>query len=134
MKKSLRRLTIALLCVCLVTINPPAKADTLKNAVIAVFVGVAVGGAAIGVGIYFLVRRPPSLTGCATTGSGGLSLLNEGDQQTYTLIGDTLTIKPGDRIRVSGKKKKKEVTGTRDFLVEKVSKDYGPCKLQPATP
>lgn len=134
MTRTLRRLTIVVLCVCLLTVNKPAKADSLQNAAIAAAVGIAVAGAAIGVGIYFLVRRPPSLTGCASTTANGLSLLNEADQQTYVLTGDTVTIKLNDRVRLSGKKKKRDATGSRSFLVEKVSKDFGPCKLQTATP
>jgi hypothetical protein len=43
------------------------------------------------------------------------------------LIGDIANIKTGDRIRISGKKNKKDASGKRDFLVEKLTKDYGPC-------
>jgi hypothetical protein len=42
------------------------------------------------------------------------------------------SVKPGDRVRVSGKKKASG--GVQPFLVEKVSKLLGACKVQPATP
>lgn len=42
-------------------------------------------------------------------------------------IGDVAGIKPGSRVRVSGKKEKS--SGTAQFLVEKVSKDFGACSV-----
>jgi hypothetical protein len=97
--------------------------------VIIALVGV---GALIGVGVYFAVHHGHSLKGCASPGPGGMQLLNEGDQQTYALAGDVDGIKAGNRVRVSGNKKK--VTGnSRQFVATKLSKDYGPCKIQPAT-
>jgi len=128
MKSSLRhKLTTILLCASLLLLPKSANADELKND--AIKAGVAIGfvGAAIGVGIYYLVRRAPSITGCAVSSPGGLSLQNEGDRQTYMLIGDIANIKTGDRIRISGKKNKKDASGKRDFHVEKLTKDYGPC-------
>jgi hypothetical protein len=50
------------------------------------------------------------------------------------LMGDTADIKAGDRIRVKGKKKKKDSPAGGKFLVEKLAKNYGPCKALPATP
>lgn len=130
----LRHKTTALvLCVCLLLLPRPAKADIgiSQGQVIGIGVAIAAIGAAIGVGVYFLVRKPPSVTGCVSSGPNGLTLRNESDQQTFSLIGDTAAIKPGDRIRVSGKKKKTETSGKRDFLVEKQGKDYGPCRVAP---
>jgi hypothetical protein len=136
LKSSVRhKFTALLLCISLLLIPKQAKAGFLSGGqVVGIFVGVAAIGAAIGVGIYFAVRRGPSITGCAVSSASGLSLQNEGDQETYTLIGDTAGIKIGDRIKVSGKKKKKDPSGSRDFLVEKLAKDHGPCKVLPATP
>lgn len=62
----------------------------------------------------------------------GLDLQSESDKQTYLLIGDTATIKAGDRVKVAGKRKKKDASGAQHFLVERVGKDYGPCTV-PAT-
>lgn len=98
-----------------------------------VVIGIAAVGAGIGVGIYFAVRHNRSLTGCASSGQNGLQLQSEGDHQVYALIGDVATVKPGDRVRVSGKKRKSS-GGAQPFLVEKVSRDFGACKVQPAAP
>jgi hypothetical protein len=129
-----RRLTALLLCLSFLLTPKPAKADIISSGqVAAIGVGIAAIGAAIGVGIYFLVRKPPSITGCAASGSEGLSLRNEDDANTYTLIGDTASIKPGERVRVSGKKKK-DPSGQHSFLVEKVSRNYGACQVAAAKP
>jgi hypothetical protein len=67
--------------------------------------------------IYYLVRQPPTITGCAIAGANGLTLQSEGDHQTFFLIGDTATVKAGDRVKVKGKKQKKDAAGNRNFLV-----------------
>jgi hypothetical protein len=129
-----RKLTALLLCAALLLTPKPAKADILSSGqVAAIGVGIAAIGAAIGVGIYFLVRKPPSITGCATQGADGLTLRNESDTETYTLIGDTISIKAGERVRVSGKKKK-GTSGEHKFLVDKVSHNYGACQVASANP
>jgi hypothetical protein len=90
-------------------------------------------GAAIGVGIYF-ARRGHRLTGCAAPSPNGLQLQNEGDHRTYALTGNVAAIKPGEIVRVSGKKEKHDAAGGRPFLVKKLSKDFGTCKVRPTTP
>jgi hypothetical protein len=97
--------------------------------VAAVIAGVGVG---IGLGVYFAIRRNHSLTGCAVAGANGLELQNRGDQHSYALIGQLADIKPDDRVRVSGKKEKKEASAPQQFLVEKLNKNFGPCNAQPA--
>jgi hypothetical protein len=74
-----------------------------------------------------------TLHGCVSSAPNSLLLLNEGDQQKYDLIGDTAAVKIGERVKVSGKKKK-DTSGKRYFLVEKLSKSYGACKVSPAAP
>ena len=101
--------------------------------VVLIFVGVAVIGAAVGVGIYLVARKPPARTGCVQTTATGLQLKAESDAELYTLVGDTALIKPGDRVKVSGKRKKKDSSGPRLFVVDKVVKDYGACTVA-ATP
>ena len=88
--------------------------------------GIAVIGAAIGIGIYVAIRHGSTITGCAASGPDGLVLENEGDHQTYTLMGDVGAVKAGERVRVSGKKKKAH-DATHRFLVDKVKRDFGAC-------
>ena len=95
---------------------------------------IAVVGVGAGIGIYFLVHHNHSLTGCASVTPDGLRLQTQGDDRSYSLVGEIAAIKPGDRVRVSGKKQNKDGGGAQLFLVEKVAKDFGSCKVQPATP
>jgi hypothetical protein len=130
-----RPLIILFLCTFCLTTTKTASAGIYgasngKTAgVIIALVGV---GALIGVGVYFAVRHGHSLKGCASSGPGGMQLLNEGDKQTYALAGDVDGIKAGNRVRVSGNKKK-PTGNSRQFVTTKLSKDYGPCKTQPST-
>jgi hypothetical protein len=131
-----RPLIVLFICVFCFTTTKTASAGIAgasngKTAgVIIALVGV---GALIGVGVYFAVHHGHSLKGCASSAPGGIQLLNESDQQTYALAGDVDGIKAGSRVRVSGNKKK-DAGGGRQFVATKLSKDYGPCKIQPATP
>jgi len=110
----------------------PANAQFITKSDVAEAVGAVVGvGAVIGVGIYFAVHANHSVTGCTAAAANGIQL--QQDQQTWSLIGSTGAIKPGERIRVSGKKQKKIAGAPRTFLVEKLAKDYGPCTAT-ATP
>jgi hypothetical protein len=100
-------------------------------AAIAVVADVGVG---VGFGIYFAVHHGHSLTGCAATSSDSLQLVTDGGNQTYSLGGDVAGVKAGDRVRISGKNDKKVGAAARSFVVSKLLKDFGPCKLAHETP
>jgi hypothetical protein len=132
--KAEHRMIVAIIAICalLATIaTKPAKANSIPTQSDIAWIGVAIGaiGAGIGIGIYYAVRHNRALTGCAVSGASGLQLQNESDQQSYALIGDVAGIKPGDRVRVSGKKGKGKTGAPRQFLVEKLGKDFGACKV-----
>ncbi|HEX3967356.1 MAG TPA: hypothetical protein VHW70_05275 [Edaphobacter sp.] len=74
-----------------------------------------------------------TLHGCVSSAPNSIILRNEGDRQNYDLVGDTAAIKVGERVKVSGKKKK-DTSGKRYFLVGKLSKNYGACKVSPTAP
>jgi hypothetical protein len=59
-------------------------------------------------------------------------LVSENDQKVYALAGEVAGIKSGERVRVSGKKGRKSAGAHPQFLVEKLNKDFGACKAQPA--
>lgn len=117
--------------------NPPGFGDfqigPSKGEVIGAAIGIAAAGAGIGFGIYYVARRGRSITGCAVSSSSALQLHDQGDQQTYDLVGQLAGIKPGQRVRVVGRKQKKVPDAPRQFLVEKVSRDFGACKVQLAS-
>jgi hypothetical protein len=97
-----------------------------------IVVGIAASGAAMGVGVYYVVHLDHAITGCAFSAASGLKLKSQGDEQVYSLVGEVAAIKPGERIRVSGKKQKKNATMPRQFLVEKLNKDLGSCTITSA--
>lgn len=109
----------------------PAKANSIPTSTDVAWIGVAIGaiGAGIGIGIYVAIRHNHSLTGCAVSGANGLQIQSQGDQQSFALIGEVAGIKSGDRVRVTGKKVKSNAGAPRQFLVEKLGKDYGACKV-----
>jgi hypothetical protein len=74
-----------------------------------------------------------SITGCAASIPPAVTLQNEGDHQTYNLLGDPASVKIGDRIKLSGKKRK-DSSGKRYFVVGKLEKNYGPCKISLTAP
>lgn len=123
----------AALCALLLTAaTKSAKANNLPTSTDVAWIGVAIGaiGAGIGIAIYVAVHHSKhTLTGCASSAASGLQLQNEGDQQTYALIGEVSGIKSGDRIRVNGKKEKANAGAPRQFLVEKLGKDFGACRV-----
>lgn len=126
MPKSLRRKLAVLLCLALLCNSRRASADSLKNAATEVIVGIVAVTAALTVTVVLLIKHHPALKGCAAAGPDGLKL-TDGAGQTFSLTGDTASIKPGDRVRLSGKKQKASA-GSPRFLVEGV-KDYGPCPV-----
>lgn len=95
--------------------------------------------AVIVVGTVVLVEVNKShhnLKGCVTAGPDGLTLHSEGNSKVYALTGVPVNVKVGDVIKVHGSKSKgkKDSAGDQDFAVEKMSRDYGPCKALLAPP
>ena len=129
-----RPLIILFLCAFSLITTKTASAGiagTSDGKTAGVIIALVGAGVLIGVGVYFALHHGHSLKGCASSGPGGMQLLNESDQQTYALAGDVDGIKAGNRVRVSGNKKK-PTGNSRQFAATKLSKDYGPCKIQPA--
>ena len=98
-----------------------------------VAIGVAVG-AGVGLAVTAAAvhnHNEHTLKGCVSAGSNGLQLLNDKDKKTYSLVGVTAGIKDGERVKLHGEKKEKHKHDpvNREFLVEKTTKDLGPCQL-----
>jgi hypothetical protein len=115
--------------------NIPGTGLTTGQAT-AIVVGSA---AAIAVGTIVLVEVHKShhtVKGCVTAGPGGFQVRNQGDQKVYGLTGVTADVKVGDIVKLNGNKEKnqKDSAGDEDFMIQKMSRDYGPCKLALAAP
>jgi hypothetical protein len=102
--------------------------------------GAAAGVAAvIVVGTVVLVEVHKShhtVKGCVTSGPDGLQVHNERDQKVYALTGLTANVKIGDIVKLNGNKEKnqKDSAGDVDFMIQKMSRDYGPCSAMLAAP
>jgi hypothetical protein len=128
---SIPRLAVCALLISVSALQPQARGQAAAPSggqAAAIFGTIGAIGGAIGFGTYYAIHRSHMLTGCAVSGAHGLELRNHGDQQTYALAGNVADIKPGERIRISGKKGK-HLSGDapRPYLVEKLQKDYGAC-------
>lgn len=97
-------------------------------------VGIGVGvAAAAAVGVALLVHHHHkaqssvvSLVGCTQTLMNGLSLTNENDHLTYTLLSSKSDLQPGEMVNLKGVVVKDEV-GARAFRVREVVTNYGAC-------
>ena len=99
----------------------------------------AIGVGAVVVGTVVLIEVHHShhtVKGCVFSDQNGLQVQTQGDVKTYTLAGETANIKVGDLVRFHGTRLKKVKGSAADqtFTVEKISKDYGPCKLYSGQP
>lgn len=103
--------------------NSPSK-------LVGIGAGIAAVGAGIGIAIYAAAHHKHRLNGCAIVTPTGLTLMNRGDRQAYGLVGEISEIQQGDRVRVSGKKSTGNGKMPRQFLVEKLERDYGACGVQ----
>jgi len=88
--------------------------------------GAIVGLAAVtGVVLYLALHRP-SITGCTQTLNGANIVTDETNKRNYVLSDQNLNLKPGERVKLQGKKRK-DKSGTLTFQVKKVKRDYGVC-------
>ncbi len=96
-----------------------------------VTVGVVAGVAVIAiVAIHYSKKR--TITGCVNSGANGMTVTDEKDKQIYALSGNTTGIKPGDRMKLQGRKvKPKGPDKTLVWEAKDVTKDFGVCQPQP---
>ena len=136
-QKTYRWMLISVLCICLLPFHSNAQIGISKQQGDEIIGGIVAVAAVAGGVIVFVIyhnHQSQSIRGCAESGPNGLELQNEGDQKTFQLLGITAQVKPGDRVRVKGKRKKaaKGSSGNPAFLVDSLTKDYGACTA-PAT-
>ncbi|SRR6266849_553639 len=88
--------------------------------------GIAGGAAAIGLVLYFTLRKAPSITGCVQSVDGEVSLTDEKDHRPYAITGKSPDLKAGRRVRLRGKKIQGN-DGRFTFRTKKIDHDYGSC-------
>lgn len=121
---------LVLIVALVVALSPPARAESLQTAGKQVAAGIIVLAAAIGVLITYLIvhqaHKKAAITGCISTGANGMrTVTDEKDRKTYTISGDPVGLKPGDRMTLEGKRKRSGKTLV--FEARSVTKDLGVC-------
>jgi hypothetical protein len=96
---------------------------TIVGAIVGIVAAVAV--IAI-VTIHYSKKR--TITGCVHSAANGMTVTDEKDKQIYALSGDTTGVKPGNRMRLQGKKAKSTVSQPLEWEARKVTKDFGVCQ------
>jgi hypothetical protein len=102
-----------------------------KGEVVGIIVGAAAGIGVAGYLIYRGAHKHASIQGCVSSDENGLVLRSEKDKKTYTLAGDSGTLKSGQRVALRGKKTK-DSSGKLIFQVQKLAKDFGACVGPPS--
>lgn len=123
----LRRIAVGILCGCLLFAPAKSRAESLNTAADQIVIGIVLVSAAIVVGIVLIVRHKPSITGCVTQGPGGFAIASEGDSKSYVLGGDIASLAAGQRVKVTGKKRKG--ANPAEFDVTAVKENLGVCPV-----
>ena len=113
--------------------NQPLNFGPTKGQVVGVILGAAgvLGTTAVLIEVH---HKHHTVKGCISSGANGLQVESD-DKKTYILTGNTLNIKTDSLLKLHGTKlrKSKHSAGSPTFEVEKISKDYGPCRVSPNT-
>jgi hypothetical protein len=95
-------------------------------------IGIGVGAAAAGAGTLFLVMHNRGVvTGCVRQTDDGLRLVDEKKNKSYALEAGSVSVKPGDRVELKGKKSSGD-GGAQMFEPTKVVKNLGSCSAEAA--
>jgi hypothetical protein len=78
----------------------------VSNGAIAGVIGGVVAGVVVVAIVAIHYSKKRSITGCVNSGASAMTVTDEKDKQIYALSGDTTNIKPGDRMKLPGKKVK----------------------------
>jgi hypothetical protein len=109
----------------------PARADNPAKLLIVIAATTAAAAIAVFVTVASVHHRRKKIviTGCVIAGEKGMTVTDEEDRKTYALSGDTTGIKPGDRMRLLGKKvKPKGPDKTLVWEAKEMIKDFGVCQ------
>src|SRR6202021_4083120 len=99
-------LIIALSFVLCIPTEAQNSGKIVSNGTIAgVIVGVVAGVAVIAI-VAIPYSKKRTITGGVNSGGNGMTVTDEKNKQIYALSGATTGIKPGDRMRLQGKKEK----------------------------
>jgi hypothetical protein len=122
--------SVILVIVLSMALATPARANSLDDAARNIVIGIVAVTAGIAVLATFLILRHRSskstITGCVKAEANGMSVTDEKDGLNYTLSGSPIGVKPGDRVRLKGKRK--DIGTTVGFEARTVTRDFGACQ------
>jgi hypothetical protein len=123
-----RGIAIVALSVALVA---PARADKLQTEGEEIVIGIVAVAVALVVTTVLVIHysKKRTITGCVSSGLNSMTVTDEKDHQIYALSGNTVGIRPGDRMRLQGKKvKPKDPDKTLVWETREVKRDFGLCQ------
>lgn len=109
----------------------PARAVNAEGVLIIVAATTAAAALAAVVIVASVQHRSKKIviTGCVLSGEKGMTVTDQEDRKVYLLSGETIGIRPGDRMKLRGRRVRS--TGpdkTRFWEAKEVLKDLGVCQ------
>jgi hypothetical protein len=123
-----RTVLIVALTVVLIT---PVRADKFQTVGDEIVIGIVAVGAGLVVATVLIIHysKKRTITGCVKSSDNGMTVTDEKDKQIFALAGNTAGIKPGDRMKLRGKKvKAKNHEQAVVWEVGELSRDLGVCQ------
>ena len=97
--------------------------------IVGAIVGVAAALVVVTVIVIHSSSKNRAISGCVDSTENGLRVANEKDKKIYGLSGNTAGIKPGNRVKLHGKKvKSNDANKPPIWEVRDVAKDFGACR------
>lgn len=131
--KCVRPFIVLIMCLAMTVPSAQAGQQVISNGQVA---AAAVGaGIVIAVGVYVaykVIKKQKTIEGCVETAENPLMLTDLKDKKTYVLESESLPIKPGQHLKVKGKKSK-DKSGMLHLRVKKIVKDFGSCTQVPVS-
>jgi hypothetical protein len=85
--------------------------------------------AAVTIVVIYEVRKKKTITGCVSSGPGGLAITDEKDKRAYALSGSPGGVTPGDRVKLQVKKvKSTDPAKSAVWATKNVIRDFGVCQ------
>ncbi len=110
----------------------PARANSLDNAGRNIVIGIVAVTAALAVVITVVImhesKKDKIITGCVKSAESGMTITDEKDEKVYTLSGNTVGVRPGDRMKLKGKKAKSKRDPALVWVANSVIQDMGVCQ------
>jgi len=125
-------ISVLLIIALSLVLATPARADKLGTDGDEIVIGIVAITAVLAVVITVLAvhySKKRSITGCVASVGEAMTITDENDKKFYALSGNTTGVKPGDRIKLKGRKIKS--TGPDKMLgweATDVAKDFGVCQ------